>query len=488
MVDSEGPKQLRADSRSNGILNSEFMTSKHSSEDEGCREHHSDIPAAAGLKISFKYKREISGLRALAENDELQQLDKGLEDTSDCNGQAIRLSSVEDLVVEGWTGGSNKSEKQQSRSVTQVQDSEATGDKGDCASRTSVSSEGETRSLKEGEDGNEGTDGTDCTDGTDGTDGTDEVCPKLSGSANSAGNHSDDLADEGELLVGMDRSKNVVLDALSVGLEYMQLPSTLLSVGFANIETGTVPALCLAYNQVVKDKRFDESTFRLASYESPLKMFRCYRMCSAFQTAWHNSVTSQTWSHMIDPCKPLCMFEHRGKCNDEACPWQHMADYTLDDADLLLQLSKYFKPEKEVEAQKLSSEAINVSLGEIINGSSEYFGSLISKKSLLPRPFTWNRGFLAPFYRIGPYPINQDEGLTSRVKCCLSNQYKVNPFTSLTLSSAVRRPIHSDMPCLPAVFFNVESQSTTADSSGWRYTGESSLAAIEVSESIFFGM
>lgn len=26
----------------------------------------------------------------------------------------------------------------------------------------------------------------------------------------------------------------------------------------------------------------------------------------------------------IDPFWPLCMFEFRGKCNDEECPWQHM--------------------------------------------------------------------------------------------------------------------------------------------------------------------
>lgn len=478
MLDLEGPKLLHADSRSDGILNSELMTSKHSRQDEGCREHHSDTPAAARLTNNLKNKREISGLRALAENEELQQLDRGCEDTSDYNGQAIRPSSLDDLLVEGWIGGSNKSVKQQCHSIAQAKDSEATGDKGDCGSRTSVSSEGETRSLKEGEDVTEEGRGND----------TDEVYLKVPSSAKSAENHSDDLADEGDLLVGVDllhRSKNVVLDDPSVGLENMQLPSTVLSIGFANLETGNVPALCLACNQVVTDKRFDESTFRLASYESPLTMFRSYRMCSAFQTAWHNRVVSQTWSHMLDPCKPLCMFEHRGKCNDDACPWQHVADYTLDNAHLLSQLSKYLNPEQEVEAQKLSSEAISASLGEIINGASKNVGSLISNKSLLPRHFTLNRGSPAPDYKIGPYPINQDEGLTSRVRCCLSNQYKFNLFTSFTLSSAVRRPIHSDMPCLPTIFFNIYNQTTSADSSGWRYTGERSLAAIEVSESVF---
>jgi len=476
VVDLEDPKPLQADSTSDGIPNSELMTSKHGSQDEVCREHHSDIPAAAGLTLSLKNKREIFGLRALAENDELQQPDRGCEDASDYNGQAIRPSSLEHILEEEWTCGSNRSVQQQSHSIGQAKDSEITGDKGDCASRTSVSSEGETRSLK-GEDGREEGRGN----------GIDAVCLKLPSLANSAENHSDDLADEGDLLVHTDllhTSKNLVLDDPSVGLDIMQLPSAAPSIGFANLETGNVPALCLTYHQVVTDKRFVESSFRLAPYESPLTMFRSYRMCSAFQSAWHNSVTSQTWSHVLDPCKPLCMFEHRGKCNDDACPWQHMASYTLDDAHLLSQLSKYLNPEQEVEAQKLSSEAISASLGEIINGASKNVVSIISNKSLLPRPFTWNRGSPAPYYKIGPYPINQDESLISRVRCCLSNQYKFNLFTSFTLSSAVRRPMHSDMPCLPTVSSNIDSQTTTADSSGWRYTGERSLAAIEVSENI----
>lgn len=448
MVDLEGPKPLQADSRSDGIPNGELKISKHGSQDEGCREHHSDIPAAAGLTISLKNKREISGLRALAENNDLQQLDRGCADTSDYNGQTINPSFLE------------------------AKDGEVAGDKGDCASRISVSSEGETRSLKEGEDGREEGRGN----------GMDEVCLTFPSFTNSAENHVDDLADEGDLLVAadlLDTSKDLVLD------ENVQLPSTVLSIGFANLETRNVPALCLAYNQVVTDKRFDESTFRLASYESPLAMFRSYRMCSAFQTAWHNSVASGTWSHMLDPCKALCMFEHRGKCNDDACPWQHMADYTLDDAHLLSQLSKYLNPVQKFEAQKLPPEAVSATLGEIINGASKDVGSIISNKLLLPRPLTWNKGSPAPFYKIGPYPINQDESLVPRVRCCLSNQYKFNLFTSFTLSSAIRRPMPSDMPCLPTVFFNTDRQSTTPDSSGWRYTGERSLACIEVSESIF---
>lgn len=34
----------------------------------------------------------------------------------------------------------------------------------------------------------------------------------------------------------------------------------------------------------------------------------------------------------IDPLWPLCMFELRGKCNDDECPWQHVRDLNIDNA------------------------------------------------------------------------------------------------------------------------------------------------------------
>lgn len=32
----------------------------------------------------------------------------------------------------------------------------------------------------------------------------------------------------------------------------------------------------------------------------------------------------------IDPLWPLCMFELRGKCNNDECSWQHVKDYNSD--------------------------------------------------------------------------------------------------------------------------------------------------------------
>lgn len=457
---------ISPESRSDGSPNGGHMTPKHDSPD-GCREHISDKPAAPGLTISLKNKREVSGLRALAENDVSQHLDRGCENTSDYNDLGDQV--FEDMVVEEWNSGSIRCLNQQSLSTAQAEDCEVTGDKGDRASRTSVSSEGESRSLQ-GEDDRELELGV----------RTPEDGRLLPNSANTEKKHLDDLADDVTADLSHS-SRDLVGDDPLVGLKFMQLPSTELFVGLADLDTGNSPPLCLPY-QVILDKKLDESTFPLASYESPLAIFRSYRMCSAFQSTWHNSVKSETWSHKLDPFQPLCMFEHRGICNDDACSSQHVADYRLDDADLLSQLSNYVKPAQEVDTQKLSSETVCATLGEIIDGASKNVGSIICDRASLPRPFTWNKGSTAPLYKIGPYQINQDEIVAPKVKCCLSNQYKFNPITSFTLSSAVRRPMPSDMPCLPTVSSDIDIQASTPDADGRRYTGERSVTVLEVSE------
>lgn len=37
---------------------------------------------------------------------------------------------------------------------------------------------------------------------------------------------------------------------------------------------------------------------------------------------------SYTCNLAVDPFWPLCMYELRGKCNNEECVWQHVKDYT----------------------------------------------------------------------------------------------------------------------------------------------------------------
>ena len=37
--------------------------------------------------------------------------------------------------------------------------------------------------------------------------------------------------------------------------------------------------------------------------------------------------SSYSCSPVVDPFWPLCMYELRGKCNNDECPWQHVKDY-----------------------------------------------------------------------------------------------------------------------------------------------------------------
>lgn len=41
-------------------------------------------------------------------------------------------------------------------------------------------------------------------------------------------------------------------------------------------------------------------------------------------------VGSYTSTLAIDPFWPLCMFELRGKCNDNECPWQHVKNFSCE--------------------------------------------------------------------------------------------------------------------------------------------------------------
>ncbi|CAO2826143.1 unnamed protein product [Amaranthus hypochondriacus] len=42
-------------------------------------------------------------------------------------------------------------------------------------------------------------------------------------------------------------------------------------------------------------------------------------------------IDSYTCKSVIDPLWPLCMYELRGRCNNDECPWQHTKDYSESD-------------------------------------------------------------------------------------------------------------------------------------------------------------
>lgn len=52
-------------------------------------------------------------------------------------------------------------------------------------------------------------------------------------------------------------------------------------------------------------------------------------LAMAVPAAWNLSSeeSSYSCSPAVDPFWPLCMYELRGKCNNDECPWQHAKDY-----------------------------------------------------------------------------------------------------------------------------------------------------------------
>ncbi|XP_047341258.1 uncharacterized protein LOC124944950 [Impatiens glandulifera] len=46
------------------------------------------------------------------------------------------------------------------------------------------------------------------------------------------------------------------------------------------------------------------------------------------------NISSNASDLEIDPFWPICMFELRGKCNNDECPWQHIRDYSSSDRNM----------------------------------------------------------------------------------------------------------------------------------------------------------
>lgn len=48
--------------------------------------------------------------------------------------------------------------------------------------------------------------------------------------------------------------------------------------------------------------------------------------CESNVELWECKTGSYTCDIPVDPFWPLCMYELRGKCNNDECPWQHVRD------------------------------------------------------------------------------------------------------------------------------------------------------------------
>eukprot|EP01127_Copromyxa_protea_P022322 TRINITY_DN7957_c0_g1_i1.p1 TRINITY_DN7957_c0_g1~~TRINITY_DN7957_c0_g1_i1.p1 ORF type:complete len:1944 (+),score=310.39 TRINITY_DN7957_c0_g1_i1:316-5832(+) len=109
-----------------------------------------------------------------------------------------------------------------------------------------------------------------------------------------------------------------------------------------------------------------ESDTLMKEYQSPLMMFKSYRLSPNYPL----KLNSNTHSHKIDPYNTLCRFDLHGVCNDDECPWQHLRDYQLDEKDLAFDLADYIAAAPAVnEKKQLTAEEkqrLLDSMGEVV--------------------------------------------------------------------------------------------------------------------------
>ena len=81
------------------------------------------------------------------------------------------------------------------------------------------------------------------------------------------------------------------------------------------------------------DKSLNAKGSDFTPYESPLKQFKSYRFRPEYLAEVPSGFRSLTYSHGIDPDKPLCRYELAGGiCNDKSCDGQHFRGLGLSGA------------------------------------------------------------------------------------------------------------------------------------------------------------
>ncbi|KAG9272105.1 zinc finger C3H1 domain-containing protein isoform X1 [Astyanax mexicanus] len=90
--------------------------------------------------------------------------------------------------------------------------------------------------------------------------------------------------------------------------------------------------------------RGDLKPVPFGQYRSPLLVFRSYRFSPYFRTKEKISLSSLTYSNVLEPRKSFCRFDLTGTCNDDDCHWQHMRNCTLNGNQLFQDILSYSLP------------------------------------------------------------------------------------------------------------------------------------------------
>ncbi|GAB2225844.1 hypothetical protein Droror1_Dr00021613 [Drosera rotundifolia] len=130
-------------------------------------------------------------------------------------------------------------------------------------------------------------------------------------------------------------------------------------------------------------------------------------------------VDSYTWGSAIDPFWPLCMYELRGKCNNEECPWQHSKDYS-----------------KAIFKEQDASDD---------DGQAELLSNRLNQKV----PVEISKVLIPPAYLISLNTLGADSPSSASAIARKVGPSWGNIFsTSLVVSSSLQRWFHSDEPFL----------------------------------------
>ncbi|KAJ7513676.1 hypothetical protein O6H91_23G010300 [Diphasiastrum complanatum] len=143
-----------------------------------------------------------------------------------------------------------------------------------------------------------------------------------------------------------------------------------------------------------------DSPLPLVGYESPLSGFRRHHSRLSFSAELESSMVSSSPSYAVNPFQPLCNFEHRGKCNDEDCPWQHRNEQA-------------------------------------------------SFRKALSQNLRWKDYVTqVPTYKIGNYVMGDDMDALTSVRYMIQRCYKHETSRTHLFSISTQRSFPLDMPCL----------------------------------------
>ncbi|KAG0003119.1 Zinc finger C3H1 domain-containing protein [Modicella reniformis] len=130
------------------------------------------------------------------------------------------------------------------------------------------------------------------------------------------------------------------VEACLFDLDQLCLPSEL--IRYTVLEYQSEPSITSSTAQNRADSIPVSAAGDAQDYKSPLTMFRSYRFSPRYQETARDGYRSLTYSHRIDPLKPMCIYElSGGSCNDDSCKSQHLRDCALTDEELVIDMARY---------------------------------------------------------------------------------------------------------------------------------------------------